>query len=398
MSIHVNMNKFICFILVVTLFSCSNPVKTIKNEKCGKLKATYQLKSNGIKSFPLDENTASKPAYMQILRDTAGMRLLTFVNKYKNSVCIYNYDTSQYISDASYEKEGPNGILNMAGYYIKNMDSIYIYNRSLVELVLADSTGAVKKRISLKGNQEDWFSYYPQYDFKTVCPIFEYSGKLLLTGFYPFQIKDDFVDKFKFTACVNLNNDKIEFHHTYPHKIYGDNANWDDPVYMQVYPALLPSGQIVHSFTGSHDLYISPWDSDSVRVVYGGSNISKEISSIDWSTGSEGTPSQILLQHCMNQDLYMAILYDPWRKVYYRFMQDGISDSTTKLQLDKKNIRIIIMDDQFQYLGETSIGNGKVWNWSNSFVTKEGLNIEYVDTDDVDEDFLNFKIFSIEKI
>ena len=392
------MNKVAYLILIILLSSCSNSVKNIKNEKWGKLEATYQLKEIGKKQFPLDDNTAAKPIYMQILPETTGTTLLTFLNKYKNSIYVYNYNTTEYITEINYEKEGPNGILNMAGYYIKNMDSIYIYNRSLIELILADSAGIVRQKIPLKSDQEDWFSYYPQYDFKTVCPIYEYNRNLLLTGFYPFQLKKELITSFKFTACINLDNNLVEFHHLYPSEIYGDDANWDDPAYMQVYPALLPSGEIVHSFTGSHDLYISQWNSESVRKVYGGSNVSKTIHSIDWNSNSGVTPSRLLLQHYMQQDLYAALLYDPWRNVYYRFMQEGTYDSTIKAQINNKKIRIIIFDDKFHYLGETSIGKGDKWNWNNSFVTKEGLNIEYIDTDDIDEEFLNFKIFTIEKI
>jgi hypothetical protein len=56
------------------------------------------------------------------------------------------------------------------------------------------------------------------------------------------------------------------------------------------------------------------------------------------------------------------------------------------------------MDEQFNYLGETLIGKAEEWNWTNSFVTQEGLNIEYIDDNDMDEEHLNFKIFTIEKL
>ena len=43
------------------------------------------------------------------------------------------------------------------------------------------------------------------------------------------------------------------------------------------------------------------------------------------------------------------------------------------------------MDEQFNYLGETPLGTSDEWNWSNSFVTEEGLNIEYIDKADLEE-------------
>ena len=63
----------------------------------------------------------------------------------------------------------------------------------------------------------------------------------------------------------------------------------------------------------------------------------------------------------------------------------------------EKSIAVIVMDENFKYLGETTIGIWKNWNWQNSFVTCEGLNIEYTDKDPK-ESYLTLKIFTIKKI
>ncbi|EOR95313.1 hypothetical protein ADIARSV_1508 [Arcticibacter svalbardensis MN12-7] len=55
------------------------------------------------------------------------------------------------------------------------------------------------------------------------------------------------------------------------------------------------------------------------------------------------------------------------------------------------------MDKNFKYLCETNIGNGEDWNWQNSFVTKEGLNVEYTGNKN-DESHLTLKIFNLKKI
>jgi hypothetical protein len=347
------------------------------------------------KKIAIDEVTAPGAIYMQMITNPENSRFLTLLNKYNNSIYIYDYNTTDFVTKISYNREGPDGVLGIAGYHIKSMDSIYLYNRPMVELVLADSIGQVKKRISLKGQQDNWFDYYPQYDLKTVCPIIERNGELLLTGFNPFELKDSLINKFHFTTCVNLEMNDVNHYHTYPIEIFGNNANWSDPAYMQVFPGLMPSGEIVHSFTPSHDLYISNWNSDSIRKVFGGSNVSKKILSIDWGINSGVTPEKLLYTHYMRQDLYAAILYDPWREVYYRYMQQGVINATTDTQINNKNIIIVVLDKDFKYLGETTIGTGETWYWNNSFVTKEGLNIEYKDIDDIEEEFLYLKIFNL---
>ncbi len=321
--------------------------------------------------------------------------MLTLLNPFSNSIYFYDYTSGKFARKIHYEKEGPNAILGAAGYYIKNMDSIYIYNRPLVEVVLTDCNGRVKLRIPLKSNESDWVLSYPQYAFSTVCPVFEMDKHLILTGLSPFSIKESSIDNFLFTACIKLDNNQIKYYHSYPSNIYGKNANWEDPLFMQVYPTVSPTGNIIHSFTASHDIYISKWNSNVSQPLYGGSNLARTIHSIDWDYLLQRTPRELIYTHYLQQDLYGAILYDPWRKVYYRFMQQGIRGATTRNQLTEKPLIIILMDEQFGYLGETLIGTSKEWNWTNSFVTEEGLNIEYVDSNDIEETYLNFKIFTV---
>lgn len=393
------MYKLPCVILsFIALTSCSYSVISSKNEQAGKFHQTYDLVISSEKKFILDDYTAPRSPYMQIYQDTSGVKMLTLLNPFSNAIYFYNYVNGEFIKKICYEKEGTNAILSIAGYYIKNTDSIFLYNRPLVEIVLANCNGQVKQRFQLKGNEADWALSYPQYAFSTVCPIFEMDKHLILTGLCPFSIKDAAINKFRFTTCINLDNHQITYYHSYPSKIYGKNANWEDPLFMQVYPTISPTGDIIYSFTASHDLYISRWNSNISQSLYGGSNVARTIYSIDWDFLSEQTPRELIYTHYLQQDLYGAILYDPWRKIYYRFMQQGIRDATTRTQLVEKPLIIILMNDQFEYLGETLIGTSKEWNWTNSFVTEEGLNIEYIDAKDTEETYMNFKIFTPKRI
>jgi hypothetical protein len=350
------------------------------------------------KSFYLDDNTAPKSPYIQIYEDSSGVRMLTLLNQYTNSIYFYNYETASYIKNIVYDKEGPHGILQIEGYYIKNEDSIYLYNRPLIEIALTDSKSHVNNRYILRSEVPNWPLYYPQYMLNTICPFIEINGKLILTGINPYSISDSLINKFKFTASIDIKNGQIEYHYTYPKDLYGSNANWDDPLYMQAYPELSHTGEIIHSFPMSHNIYLTKWGSESSRKVYAGSNVAKTIHSID--AVPHRMSEKTIVTHYLQQDLYKAIRYDPYRKVYYRFMLQGIPDASLGTSVEKKPVVIIIMDEQFNYLGESIIGTGEEWNWKNAFVTHEGLNIEYIEdiTKDLNETYLNLKIFKIEKL
>lgn len=381
---------------MILFTSCSNYIVSSDNEKFGKLHSKANLVIKGEKKFLLDDYTAPRIPYIQMIKDSLGRDILTFLNSYNNSIYFFDYHRTIFQKKIQFEKEGPNGILSIAGYYIINNDSIFLYNRPMVELVLASSANVVKQRISLKGVGEEWPLHYPQYSFNTLCPILKKDNNLILTGLCPFSLESSKMNNFHFSTYLNLFDNTLEYYHTYPIELYGNNANWEDPLFMQVYPAISPEGNIIHSFPVSHNIYISKFKSAEKNPIYAGSNIAGAISSIDWNFIEQRTPRNLIYSHYLKQDLYGGILYDKWRKVYYRFMEKGLNDATTRSQLNEKQVSIVCMDENFAYIGEKELGKTKEWNWTNSFVTEEGLNIEYVDMNDVDEKFLIFKIIVFE--
>ncbi|MDR1723831.1 MAG: DUF4221 domain-containing protein [Tannerella sp.] len=154
------------------------------------------------------------------------------------------------IDKITYPKEGPDAVPLPNGYYIKSFDSIYIYNRSKIEVIIGDSSGHVKSRIPLwKGNSErpDPANalYYPQFVPKTVTPFIEYQGKLLLMGLSPFSLHDSLTRKFRFTACIDMESNDVTYKHPYPSELYGNNVNWGMEIPFYVYPLLMPDGQLI---------------------------------------------------------------------------------------------------------------------------------------------------------
>ena len=363
----------------------------------GELKANYQLVIGSEKKILLDDETAPRPPYLRIIQNENGEQILTFVNPYNNAIYFYDYEKSAYSGRIIYAREGPNGILHAEGYYIKNMDSIYVYDRPRMEVSLTDSSGFVKQRISLNNRSVDrmWGYYYPQYFVSAVNPLIEYQGKMIMTGCAPSSVADSLIRKFRFTCCIDFKNGSTEFIHTYPEELYGSNFNWKDIFLTGVFREISPNGEWLYSFPVSHDIYITHPNDATYKTVYAGSNVAGTIQSIDWKGR---TPNDIIHTHILQQDLYGAILYDSYRNVYYRFMLQGIPHATLENRISDKLVVVVLMDEQFNYLGETILGTGEEWNCENSFVTSEGLMIEYIDLSmNSEEEYLIFKTLLIEK-
>ena len=397
LDIMVCIRLFYIAIVFSFLFSCSTKTARIKNENKGDLKAIYKLEEIRTKKIILDSDTAPKPQYIQIYTDSIGTRNFTFLNTYANSIYFYNYETLEFINKITYDKKGPDGIPMPLGYHIKNMDSIYVYNYINLELVLTNSNSRVLKKISLTGGQDfrkssNTLLYYPQFLPETSTPFMETSKELLLPAQYTRTIPDSLISKIKFLERIDLKTNEVEFNHTYPPLLYGHDYNWDDEMFTEVFPQLHPDGdKLIYSFPVSHDLYITGLNSNGYRKVYGGSNFASSIRSI--SKDSKRVSREELVSHIIKQDLYAVIKYDKYRKVYYRFLRKGIPNATVRTQIKEKPIAVIMMDENFGYLGETVIGTSEKWHWQNSFVTEEGLNIEYLEEDDIDEVDLTLKIF-----
>jgi hypothetical protein len=393
-----NIRFFTILQLTLIVNACSNDTIKIKNDRQGTLKSSIKLEIIDQKKFMLDSTTAPKVQYMEIIEGKNNNRIFTFSNEFTNSIYFYDYETQKFIKKLSFKKKGNNAVYCIKGYYIKSKDSIYIYNKPLTELVLADYNGKVINRISLRGNKLDkkWYLNYPQYVPLTVNPLIVIKDELLLTGQYIQSIPKSIIDKFRFTARININTQDVKFNYLYPNELYGFDYNWQGRLFTEVFMELHPDGdKLIFSFPVSHNLYIADLNSEKYHKIYAGGNETKTICSINMNT--DKTDDKMACSHFMHQDTYAAIKYDKYRNVYYRFLLNAIPGATIQNGWKEKSVTIIIMDKNFNYLGETFIGTGeKEWYWQNSFVTKEGLNIEYIDKNN--EDNLILKIFTIKNL
>lgn len=380
------------------LTACSTNTINVRNEKRGILKPSVRLEVIDLKKFLLDNESAPKPQYIQLIEMPGEVRYLTFLNKYNNSISFYDYSTEAFFKKVTFNRKGPDAIQTPMGYYIKSTDSIYIYNKILTQVVLVNDKSTVLKRISLrgKGNEKTWVINYPQYLPRTITPFIETSGELLLPGMHVTSIPKSIISSFKFTARIDLKTQNVRFSYAYPSNIYGLDSNWPVWGFTQVFAALHPDGdKLIFSFPVSHDLYIADLKSEKYTRVYAGSNFAGTINSLDRKP--KKTTDKMGSTHFTQQDTYAAIIYDKYRDVYYRFLLNGIPGAMVKTSWREKPVTIIVMDKDFNYLGETTIGKGdKEWYWQNSFVTKEGLNVEYIEKDS--EDYLTLKIFAIKNI
>lgn len=380
------------FVLAV-LSSCSSNFVEVQNVKKGKMTATMYLAMQEEKKIPLDSFSAPQPQYVQLYKDESDSTNLTFLNTFAGTIYIYDYITSGLKKTIKFSKEEKEGIKNPLGYYIKNFDSIYVYNKTNNELVLINDSGKVFSRISLIGNHPfrelSWTYKYPQYIPSTAAPLIGTGQELTIPGQYMLSLPDSICERFKFETHIDLSNNSVSFFHQYPPSLYGHNYFWENEgLFTNVYCDLAPNNKMVYSFPVSHNLFVAEKNKEGYSMVYAGSNEAGTITSFKNKLSTE----ELIMEVCKT-DLYAGIRYDKYRKVYYRFLRKAMPGASSMTTIVNKPLSVIIMDENFKYLGETTIGACNNYNWENAFVTEEGLNIEYLDKKDITEAYLHYKIF-----
>ena len=75
---------------------------------------------------------------------------LTFQNPSKNEILFYDLETCNLKFKICPEIEGPNGVAFILGYYIHNLDSIFLTTRSFEEISLIDCNAKVIDKYEYK--------------------------------------------------------------------------------------------------------------------------------------------------------------------------------------------------------------------------------------------------------
>lgn len=389
----------VTYVIIISLIiSCNTGASVeVKNKQRGTLKAVKKLEVTTDKKFPLDSLSAPRPPYIQVYNDANGNEYLAMLSGYSKNIFIYNYDSAN-----TPVNQIPISTIQMPlAFHIKNMDSIYVYDDKMMEMVLLNNKSQAISKVSLinNANMKDlsWTYKYPQYIPHSVNAIIEHAGQLIFPGQFIWTLPDTIAQKFKFTSLIDINNNTVKYIHKYPYSIYGHGYVWDEPLFTNVYYVMTPDNKkMVYSFPVSHDLLIDDMDNDNEKTVYGGSNEAATITSLNEKKYKNN--NEYIYQKACTSDLYGGILYDKYKNVWYRFLRKALPEKGVRLRLENKKVTVIVMDKDFKYLGETEIGDMNEFYPDNSFVTKEGLNIEYIDHNDVDEKFLTFKIFTLKDI
>jgi hypothetical protein len=327
----------------------------------------------------------------------------TFFNEYNKSIYFYDYRTTKFLYRIQLETEGPNGVYPYrSGYHIASFDSIYFYSLKTQHIYL----------LNRKGEKRRTFDYYSNYlslkdldilslrkkmipptvRITTEQPLYKIGDKIYMCGDIPENFgKVDSLNHLIITT-INIKNNDVEFNVGYPPSYR--RGNWGEDFYRSAFWCYNDTNEtFLISFPNDHYLYSCQADFSNVKKIYAGSLYAGDIKSLAYPSGIPVTEN-MEHAHYFEQYYYRSIIYDKYRNIYYRIVEHPWENYNNNIDIRAwlKPISIIILDSEFNVLGERLLSMEYHLSYMNFFITEAGL---YLNKDTGNEDELVYSLFKI---
>ena len=400
---------FLALVIFILLFfvSCKGVVN--KNDLKTTIKDVLTLEEDetGEKIFVLDYESVRLNRCVQLIEHLHNDSIYyTFFNEYNKSIYFYDYLTTKYLFKIQLESEGPNAVYPYrSGYYIESYDSIYFYSLKTSRIYLLNHKGEINQTFDY------WRTYFDELkdlDIRmlrkkmipstvrvtTEQPLHKIGDKIYLCGDMTEDLgKVDSINNLIITT-IDTKNNKTEFNVGYPPSYR--KGNWGQDFYKYTFWCYNHTNStFIISFPNDHYIYSYQTDFTNAKKIYAGSSYAGNIKSLVYPSGIP-IPNKMEYAHYFEQYYYRSIIYDKYRNVYYRIVEHPWKNYNNKIDTKDwlKSISIIILDSEFNVMGEKLLGMEYRFAYFNFFITKEGLFLNK-ETDNDDE--MVYSLLTIKK-
>jgi hypothetical protein len=240
------------------------------------------------------------------------------------------------------------------------------------------------------------YSMFQPYYSGMIRPLYRGKGKVLI-GIRPLQNRFAEIDPeitvldLPLLGSVDLFSGEVEYHSIfYPSSVMGLETRISSSRFFFT----AKEDTLLMGFSFDPLLYQIPMD--SVRISETSSV--ESIYEVNLDAVRKAKPGEEREMIERTSFLYYYMLYDPWRKVYYRFVEhpnwdykeDTFYNSTAE---EPRGASVMIFDEHFKKLGETTLEG--FYFFQASFVGPDGLYISKNNSHhpELEEDWFKFDVF-----
>ena len=370
---------FVLFFIV--LISCTSEAKYTE----------FSLKETDVElKFQLDSVTKNEFYCYSTYKDNEGKDFFVFQNQGKNTLLFYELKNQSLAFKIDYPIEGDNGIGLGDGFYIHNLDSIYIPNRDIKEISLTNKSCILIDKYPYENDKDNKplsIFCFGAANYKPATVI----GRTM----YIYSGPNRYVDYDPVTVTLNMDTKEIKaLPFDYP-EYPGSETKIKKYGLENLFSRCFDGKRFVYSFYYDEDIYVASPSHDSIRKIPVKSKYFNEVQLPDELTASP-------MDFCENA-WYGNLIYDKYRDLYYRvaYPSTEIEKNIRPIELSlygRKNFSIIILDKDFNKVGETMFPD-YTYNSNIMFVHEDGLYISdshYLNPNFSDDE-LSLKLFKIVK-
>ena len=377
------------FYILIFSFSCSYQRETNNTMSI--------VATNEMLTFQLDKNTQNWIQSLFLFKDIGGKEYLTFQNEGQNELLIYNLISQKMESKIIPSIDGNEGVGLFLGYYIHNLDSIFLTVTGIPEISIINKEAHVIDKLS--------------YEIATDSTLLKqiYSTSNIYQPLYIIDNKLYFVPgcnrwgkKNPMCAYIDLATRKT---HTLPlpYPKFPGADNKAKRAGVEEYLSRCYNGkEFIYSFYFEEDIYIASLDHKQIERKKIKSRYIKNIKTPN--DYNQGLDLQTGFRESCERSNYGNLLYDKYRDVYYRiaFPQTEIEDEKINtmelMRYGRKVFSIIILDNQFNIIGETLFPE-YTYNSNLIFIREDGIYISnsHFMNPTFNDDVLSFHKFELKQ-
>lgn len=377
-------SQYILLIIIFLSFSCNQKQQTGDGSK------PFNLEPSGSLAINIDSKTSIHNYFYDSFK-IQDKEFLGIINRNTNSIQIYSIDERKLYETIKFDEAGPNGFPKLRAFRFINPDSIFIVNLYAKNLWLVDIEGRIKKKYIAQKNGKSLFNLGTAF-YTGVKPLF-FKNKLYLQTYSKEVNSSDpsfFAEDNLIEIEIDLKNETWRYIDMHYPPLYGGNV-WAGDVSRD----MGEDGEIVYSFAADHNINSFNLSSGVFNSFNAKSDFVAQIEPL------MANDDEAFTRYFLETPRYTNIIYDKYRKVYYRFVRHAmasINPATGRMNThDNASFSIMILDSLFNKLGETDIDE-TIHQINSFFVTKDGLFISNTNPNNpaLKEDELSFTLFKLE--
>ncbi len=369
------------FFLFLSLLSCES--KKDKSTTNNSDKNVLEINYSDSISINLDKNTSanSMATFPLITKDTT---FLLLFNRNDNSIRWFDLKSGLQVKKHIFEVEGPNSIGYLMGFFPLSKDSILI-TPMVGRVYLVNSNGKIYNQFDYYKtsiNQPTTFSGSVNF-----APIIKDNNKIFLLQGVMADWSKMAVDKLKnqpLEVSIDLQSKKVEYlPYNYPSEI------WKSGNVPLEFSRAWNGENMVYSFYQAQDLF-EYGNNDEKYKIHGNTQSNNDQGIVPFKD------SRVSIEEfCYKHGAYLGIVYDKYRKVYYRFyrpkleQKDGVNPMT--LIDNPPQFSISVLNEKFEKVGETQFTDNKFIAGC-FFITEKGFYLGKVSKDENIMTFVNLKL------